>query len=270
MCCLIYLVENMTQDDFWSNNPCGVDGELSKVIEQRYRMEPWLPRELQAIPEELGKYLEVGCGQGVDSFYICSRLDKSDNYTAIDYSTESVKRAEGYVGEADAVFGLKVTPEFSKGDALNLGFADDTFDFVYSMGVIHHTPDPQQGIDEVYRVLKSGGQAKIFLYKRNSLKVGIAKFLRLLQWLSDKVLFQERIIYKLISKKKTGFFGSMFLECFGVPWMEWFSEQELRVMFGKFSSVDIQPYGFNLPRLSGKAIDGYNRFGYFYKIDVTK
>lgn len=260
----------MTQDDFWSNNPCGVDGELAKVIEQRYRMEPWLPRELRTIPAGLGKYLEVGCGQGIDSFYICSRLDKDDDYTAIDYSPESVKRAAGYVGEAKEAFDLKITPGFSKGDALGLDFGDGEFDFVYSMGVIHHTPNPGRAIDEVFRVLRPGGQAKIFLYRRNSLKVGIAKTLRRLQWLGDKVLFQERFIYKLLSKRKTGFFGSMFLECFGVPWMEWFSEKELRALFGQFSSVDVQPYGFNLPQSSGEEIDGYNRFGYFYKIDATK
>ncbi len=72
----------MSQTDFWSHNPCGADGELSQVVEQRYRMEPWLPSELRSIPNGLEKYLEVGCGQGVDSFYICSRIDKNSAYTA--------------------------------------------------------------------------------------------------------------------------------------------------------------------------------------------
>lgn len=260
----------MKQVDFWSNNPCGVDGELPQVVEQRYRMEPWLPRELRNTPPGLGKYLEVGCGQGVDSYLICSHLDRNDQYTAIDYSSESIERAAGYLGEAKGIYDLRVKPEFSQGDALDLGFGDDEFDFVYSMGVIHHTPNPRQAVDEVFRVLKSGGQAIIFLYKKNSLKVGVAKFLRLLQWVGDKVLFQDRFIYKVLSKNKTGFFGSMFLECFGVPWMEWYSERELNTMFEKFSTIDIQPYGFNFPRLSRKEIDGYNRFGYFYKITVTK
>ena len=78
----------MAQADFWSNNPCGADGELGQIVAQRYRMEPWLPRELRTIPRGLGKYLEVGCGQGVDSYYICSRLNMDDEYTAIDGESE--------------------------------------------------------------------------------------------------------------------------------------------------------------------------------------
>lgn len=170
----------MAQADFWSNNPCGVDGNLFQVIEQRYRMEPWLRRELRTIPNGLGKYLEVGCGQGVDSYFICSNLNNHDDYKAIDFSTKSVERAARYLTEARKIFDLKTKPVFSQGDALNLNFKDAEFDFVYSMGVIHHTPDPQQAIDEVFRVLKPKGTAKIFLYRRNSLKVGVAKSLRLL------------------------------------------------------------------------------------------
>ena len=190
-------------------------------------MEPWLPRELRTIPSGLGKYLEVGCGQGIDGYYICSHLGKGDEYTAIDYSPESVARAASFRGTTKDNFGLGIVPEFFRGDALDLDFGDEEFDFVYSMGVIHHTPNPQQAIDEVFRVLKPGGRAKIFLYRQNSLKVGIAKLLRYLQRVGDKILNQERFVYKIIKKKKTGFFGSMFFECFGVPWMEWYSKKEL-------------------------------------------
>ena len=110
----------MTQADFWSNNPCGVDGNFSQVIEQRYRMKPWLPQELRTIPAGLGKYLEVGCGQGVDSYFVCSNLENEDDYTGIDFSTESVVRATNYFTEAAEVFDLKTIPVFSHGDALKL------------------------------------------------------------------------------------------------------------------------------------------------------
>lgn len=260
----------MEQVDFWSNNPCGADGTFSRVTEHRYRIEPWLRRELRAIPSGLGSYLEIGCGQGADAYYICSQLDRSDSYTAIDYSAESVARASRYLTEARELYDLKVIPQIFRGDALSLDFDDNTFDFVYSNGVLHHTPDPQKSFDELFRVLKPGGHAKVFLYRRGSLKVGVAKLLRQAQRLGDVVFFQERFIYKLLRRKKSEFFGSMFLECFGVPWMEWYSEKELQVMFRKFSSLELQPYGFNLPALSSNETDGYNRFGLFYRVELTK
>ena len=49
-----------------------------------------------------------------------------------------------------------------------LPFADNTFDIVYSNGVLHHTPDTQKAVDEVKRVLKPGGQAVIMLYCKSS------------------------------------------------------------------------------------------------------
>ena len=43
-------------------------------------------------------------------------------------------------------------------DAETLPFADNSFDLVYSYGVLHHTPDTVQGIGEVYRVLRPVGR----------------------------------------------------------------------------------------------------------------
>ena len=222
------------QVDFWSNNPCGADGSLAEVIRQRFQIDFWLPNELQSFPTDLKKYLEVGCGQGIDSLVLCSRLNKDSEYTAIDFSSESINRAIGHLKEAKQSMDIQINPTYATGDALALDFPENEFNFVYSMGVLHHTPDPQLAIDEIHRVLVEGGQAVIYLYRRNSLKVGIAKFLRSVQAVADRLFFQERVIYKLMNKRKSSLFGSMFLECFGVPWMEWYSEQELKKMFKKY------------------------------------
>ncbi len=53
-------------------------------------------------------------------------------------------------------------------DAENLPFADDSFDIVYSNGVLHHSSNTNQCIAEVHRVLKPGGQAVLMLYSRHS------------------------------------------------------------------------------------------------------
>lgn len=53
-------------------------------------------------------------------------------------------------------------------DGENLPFKDDSFDIVYSNGVLHHSEDTDKCIEEVYRVLKPGGKAVIMLYSRHS------------------------------------------------------------------------------------------------------
>jgi SAM-dependent methyltransferase len=72
-----------------------------------------------------------------------------------------------------AMSGLK--GDFRVSDAEKLDFADESFDLVYSHGVLHHTPDIEAAIGEVYRVLKPGGRAVIMLYHRGSYnyRVGI-------------------------------------------------------------------------------------------------
>ena len=47
-------------------------------------------------------------------------------------------------------------------------FADDSFDVVYSNGVLHHTPDTAGAVREIHRVLRPGGQARVMLYHRGS------------------------------------------------------------------------------------------------------
>lgn len=53
-------------------------------------------------------------------------------------------------------------------DGENLPFDDDSFDIVYSNGVLHHAENTDRCLDEVFRVLKPGGRAVIMLYSRHS------------------------------------------------------------------------------------------------------
>ena len=67
---------------------------------------------------------------------------------------------------------------FCEGSVLELPFDDDSFDFVFCNGVLHHTVDTQQGLNEVYRTLKTGGRAWIYVYNRDGLYWKIRKMLR--------------------------------------------------------------------------------------------
>lgn len=64
------------------------------------------------------------------------------------------------------LFGLEFN--LVQASATNIPFADDTFDVVVSIGCLHHIPDIQQAVAEIYRVLKPGGILKGIVYNRNS------------------------------------------------------------------------------------------------------
>jgi SAM-dependent methyltransferase len=53
-------------------------------------------------------------------------------------------------------------------DLLDLPLAERAFDFVYSIGVLHHMPDPRRGFREIARCVKPGGQLAVWLYRRNT------------------------------------------------------------------------------------------------------
>jgi SAM-dependent methyltransferase len=74
---------------------------------------------------------------------------------AIDISTPILNEARD-IFRKDGMKG-----KFILSDARNIAFADNSFDFIYSMGTIEHFPEYRQAIKECYRTLKSGGKAII-------------------------------------------------------------------------------------------------------------
>ena len=59
--------------------------------------------------------------------------------------------------------------ELRQGSVLDLPFADDSFDMVFSHGVLHHVPEIKQAQSEIHRVLRPGGELVIMVYARWSL-----------------------------------------------------------------------------------------------------
>lgn len=103
------------------------------------------------------RVLEIGCGAGSSS--IAFALDGAE-VTASDLTEEAVRITKAKFEM------LGLDGDVVQADAENLPFEDNSFDVVFSSGVLHHTPDTQKAIDEIFRVLKPGGDAVVMLYAK--------------------------------------------------------------------------------------------------------
>lgn len=104
--------------------------------------------------------LEVGCGMGGDLIQfaragagVCG-MDLSFRSIALAKRWLNLERLQGFLFQADAE---------------DLPFQDDSFDLVYSWGVLHHTPEVSKAVREMIRICKKGGEIFAMLYHRHSL-----------------------------------------------------------------------------------------------------
>ena len=95
--------------------------------------------------------LDVGCGIGGSSLYLAQKFKAQA--VGITLSPVQASRATERVQEA----GLATAVKFQVADALDMPFANDTFDLVWSMESGEHMPDKEKFLQECYRVLKPGG-----------------------------------------------------------------------------------------------------------------
>lgn len=159
--------------DYWNAHPLGLQYVSVQGIKQGspeffehirpwmnpYKF-PWIMARIEAESQKLEgrKLLEVGCGMGYDSLEFVRR---GVRVTAVDLTPNAVEFAKRHFEVAGAE-----ADEIRTGNALDLPFADETFDAVWSNGVLHATGDTQKAIAEVFRVLKPGGRAIISHFYR--------------------------------------------------------------------------------------------------------
>jgi ubiquinone/menaquinone biosynthesis C-methylase UbiE len=216
----------------WDRDACGSHyvkeaevGTLDFYLEaERYRYgtyAPWMFEVMEFGKHAGKKVLEVGGGMGTDH----AQFAKHGAITT-DYDLSS-----GHLAHAKRNFELRgLRGEFVHGDGEKMPFADATFDVVYSNGVIHHTPNTQTVIDEMYRVLKPGGRIIIMVYAENSLHYWRNLVIEIGM---DKRQFEARSIGDIMSETvEISEHGSR-------PLVKVYTPKRLKTMFSQFRDISI-------------------------------
>ena len=133
--------------------------------------------------------IDVGCGCGYDT-YLMAKNNPGVEIVSVDLS-DGVYKTKELAAELNNVQVVKCS-------VLATPLKANTFDFVYSFGVLHHTPNPHQGLLEIARILKAGSPAFLYLYEdhgENKIKYLAVKIVAQLRKLTVKI--PPKILYLL-------------------------------------------------------------------------
>jgi len=209
--------------EFWDQASCGevyaaggsLADQLAAQARARYELEPYLPGFARFEDGAGLDVLEIGVGMGADHHEWAKHRPRS--LTGVDLTPRAVE----FTRQRLALYGLQ--SDVRVADAENLPFADASFDVVYSWGVLHHSPDTRRAIDEVWRVLRPGGKARVMIYHRWSV-VGLLLWTR----------------YALLAGRPLTRLDEIYARHLESPGTKAYSVPEARAMFSHFSSADVR------------------------------
>ena len=153
---------------FWNNHPCGkhfIDlpfgssNWFQAYRDFRYDKEHHLVDLIDWKSAKDKSVLEIGLGMGADG---TRWAQHAASYTGLDLTPEAVQATSRHL----EVLGLQ--GNVVQGNSEDMPFEEDSFDIVYSHGVLHHTEGTENAFREVRRVLKPGGQFICMLYTKDS------------------------------------------------------------------------------------------------------
>ncbi len=165
---------------FWNAHPCGdhIVGGLHGAFADdyaafftaydawRYDQESHILDCLDRIDWRGMRVLEIGLGQGAESEQLIRR---GARWSGLDLTQASVDRVRARLTIHNLPY-----DDLRRGSALEIPWSDESFDLVFSHGVLHHIPDIRTAQAEIRRVLRPGGTLVAMLYARRSLNYQVS------------------------------------------------------------------------------------------------
>lgn len=250
---------------FWQAHPCGTRFSdaapgtrlfFERVEAHRYATEWHIPQAANFAGAGGKRVLEIGCGVGTDGAQFARA---GADYTGVDLTEAAVDLARQNFAQR------QLPGEFRTADAENLDFPDESFDLVYSHGVLHHTPDTARAVREIHRVLRPGGRGVVMLYHRDSYnyRVGIQMLrragtrllrhetgLKLIHGLTGEPLDSLREHARRLKQERDSYlsadeFLSQNTDGAGNPLARVYARPEALALFKDFSKVELRIYFLN-------------------------
>jgi SAM-dependent methyltransferase len=186
------------------------------------------------LKEELNgkRVLEIGLGYGTLGALIARQ---GCDYFGLDIARGPSRMMQYRLD----LLGLKDSIRTGQGSALALPFANGYFDYVYTIGCLHHTGNLPLSVQEVHRVIKPGGKAIAMLYNRHSFRQTV--FVRLMRIRDslrsrdkrDDLDMRVRALYDSVSTGEAA------------PFTEFVSRVEVKSLFRAFSHIHIDIQNFD-------------------------
>jgi ubiquinone/menaquinone biosynthesis C-methylase UbiE len=236
----------------WAHDPAGSiavedDGlgtpeSFRKVEAHRYAEQPWMHETFHYARFRGQRVLEIGVGLGTDHLQFARA---GARLTGIDLTQRCIDLTRARFAQQ----GLR--SRLLQMDAERLDFDDDSFDVVYSFGVLHHTPSPERAFREVRRVLRPGGVFIGGLYNQQS-----AFYARVLL---ERLVWRE-FRHETLEQRR----GRIEHSTSGaVPLVRLFTSGELRRLLREsgFEHVDLTRRHLGLGRFTGRLPEWLERGG---------
>jgi len=189
--------------------------ELQDYMHEAFRFDEWKGK----------KVLEVGCGSGIDAIEFARN-------GAIVHAVDITENACNLTDELaiEAGVSVKVLQRMQN----TLPYPDETFDLVYSYGVLHHISFVEDTLFEIRRVLKPGGTVMAMLYNKDSLLYAYS-----IQWLHRFDDLSEKVRTAMYSERNEG-----------CPYTKAYTKIEARELFEHWFtnvSIDVRYNVVDLP-----------------------
>lgn len=204
-----------------------------QLFDQAYmKMYPYLAGYVLREKLRDKKVLEIGLGYGTLGYFLASQ---KCNYYGLDIAEGPVNMMHYRL----SILGQKDDDKVKQGSALEIPFPDAEFDYVYSIGCLHHTGNIPRAVSEVYRVLKPGGKAIIMLYNRHSFRQIVR-----VSWLRLRYLFSSRERRVVLEQQIRGLYDTN-IAGESAPHTDFVSRSQVRQLFSGFSHVRVDIQNFD-------------------------